>query len=64
MATAGIAMNKDWQAEDDMRTLARANEIRADKKRLKAALAMAAKLITELETIDQKVEKAEDNNED
>lgn len=61
---AGIAMDKEWQAEEDMRTLARANEIRADKKRLKAALAMAAKRITELEAIDPEVEKAEDKNED
>lgn len=63
MAT-GIAMDKEWQAEEDMRTLAKAQEIRADKKRLKAALAMAAKKISELEMLDPSVEKVEDSKED
>jgi hypothetical protein len=30
-------MDRDWRAEDDMRTLARAEEIKADKKRFAAA---------------------------
>lgn len=29
---------KDWQAEDDLRTLIRAEEVKADKGRLRAAL--------------------------
>lgn len=39
----GIAAHDEarWQAEDDMRTLIRAAEINADKKRLAAAKAMA-----------------------
>lgn len=46
-----IAMEKDWQAEDDMRTLARAEEIRKDPKRLKAALAKAKEKIAELDAL-------------
>jgi len=44
----GIAMDKEWQAEDDMRALVRAEEIRKDPKRLKAAQAMAKKRADEL----------------
>jgi len=40
-----IGMDKDWQAESDMRTLAEAEEIRKDPKRLKAALAKAREKI-------------------
>ncbi len=42
-----------WQAEDDMRTLARAEEIRRDPKRLKAAQAIAKEKIKELEALQQ-----------
>ncbi|MDH0900726.1 hypothetical protein N5C12_15380 [Comamonas aquatica] len=47
----GIAMDKEWQAEDDMRTLVRAEEIRKDPKRLKAAQAMAKKRADELKSL-------------
>lgn len=47
----GIAMDKEWQAEDDMRTLVRAEEIRKDTKRLKAAQAMAKKRADELKSL-------------
>lgn len=45
------AMETDWQTEDDMRTLAKAAEIRKDPKRLKAALAMAKKKIADLQSL-------------
>lgn len=47
----GIAMDKEWQAESDMRTLAEAEEIRKDPKRLKAALAKAREKIDELQKL-------------
>lgn len=43
-----ISMDKEWQAEEDMRTLVRAEEVRKDPKRLKAAQAMAKKRADEL----------------
>ena len=42
---------EDWRAEDDMRTLARAEEIRKDPKRHKAALAKAKEKIAELQNL-------------
>ena len=47
-STNSIGMDRDWQAESDMRTLAQAEEIRKDPKRLKAALAKAKEKIAEL----------------
>lgn len=47
----GIAMDKEWQAESDMRTLAEAEEIRKDPKRLKSALAKAREKIEELQKL-------------
>lgn len=55
--TSGIAMEKSWQAEEDMRTLARAEEIRKDPKRLKAALAKAKEKIDELQRLQGVVSK-------
>lgn len=55
--STGIGMDKDWQAEDDMRTLARAEEIRKDPKRLKAALAKAQEKIEELQKLQPAVKK-------
>lgn len=47
-----IASSSDeWQAEDDMRTLARAEEIRKSPKRLKAALAKAKEKMAELQSL-------------
>lgn len=42
---------KEWQAEDDARTLLRAEEIRRDKARLNAAKQWAQKRLTELNKI-------------
>lgn len=41
----------DWRAEDDMRTLARAEEIKRDPKRLAAAKACAKKKLEEVAAI-------------
>ena len=38
----------DWRAEDDMRTLARAEEVKNDPARYKAALAKAKEKMAEL----------------
>lgn len=50
-STNSIGMDRDWQAESDMRTLAQAEEIRKDPKRLKAALAKAKEKIAELQSL-------------
>lgn len=50
-STNFIGMDRDWQAESDMRTLAQAEEIRKDPKRLKAALAKAKEKIAELQSL-------------
>lgn len=52
--TAEVAPSYDdseWRAEEDARTLLRANEIRADKGRLAKAKAWAAKRATELKSV-------------
>jgi len=49
--TASIGMDKDWRAENDMRTLAEAQEIRNDPKRFKAAVAKAAEKVKELQAL-------------
>ena len=41
----------DWQAEDDMRTLMRAEEIKRDPKRLASAKACAKKKIEEVAAV-------------
>lgn len=51
-AAAVIAKSEhDWQTEDDMRTLARAAEIRKDPKRLAAAQELAKKKLLELAAV-------------
>lgn len=45
------ADDKEWRAESDMRTLAEAEEIRKDPKRLKAAQAKAREKIEELKNL-------------
>lgn len=52
-----IGMDKDWQAESDMRALAEAEEIRKDPKRLKAALAKAKEKIEELQKLQGSAKK-------
>lgn len=46
-APQAIGMDKDWQADSDMRTLIQAREIERDKSRLAAAKAMAKKKLAE-----------------
>lgn len=50
---AGIAvgMDRDWQAEADLRTLMDACKIRKDKKRLAAAQAQAKKQLMEVAAV-------------
>lgn len=43
-----MAADTEWMAEDDLRTLVRAKEIRKDKKRFAAARALAKKKLIEL----------------
>lgn len=45
------AMEKSWRAEEDMRTLKRAEEIRKDVKRMSAAQECAKKEIETVKTI-------------
>lgn len=42
-AMSTVEVDKNWQAEDDMRTLLRAEEIRADGARIRRARAAAKK---------------------
>ena len=56
-STAVPSPDSDWQVEDDMRTLARAQEIRADPKRLKAALAKAKEKMAELQALKDSAKK-------
>ena len=48
----------EWQAEEDMRTLMRAEEIRKDPKRLKAAKDAAKKKLEEMKAVTGVVEAA------
>lgn len=50
--TAGIGYSdKDYQAEDDMRTLMRAEEVKRDPKRLAAARECAKKKLQEVAVV-------------
>lgn len=51
------AAGYDWQAEDDMRTLVRAMEIKRDPKRLAAAQACAKKKLEEVAAVAASAEK-------
>ena len=46
------AEQQRWQAEDDLRTLIQAREIRGDKARLRRAMKMAKEQMQELEKLD------------
>ena len=48
MAKAKAVAVDDWQAEEDMRTLARAEEIKRDKVRLKRAQDCAKKKLADM----------------
>lgn len=43
--------NSKWQAEDDMRTLARAQEVMANPRRLAAAKKCAKEKLTEMQAV-------------
>lgn len=45
-------VDRNWQAEDDLRTLMRACEIRKDKDRFAAAKKLAKKKLADLKKID------------
>lgn len=45
------AQEAKWRAEEDMRTLARAKEIEADRKRMMAAQKIAAEKIKEMQKV-------------
>lgn len=51
MASSAIKSSDDWQVDDDLRTLARAEEIKNDPKRYKAALAKAQEKIAALQDL-------------
>ena len=48
---SNAAMEKKWQAEDDMRTLTRAKEIEADRARMAAAKKVAEQKIKEMQSV-------------
>ncbi|SFE19216.1 hypothetical protein [Paracidovorax konjaci] len=54
---AAIGMNKDWQAESDMKTLTEAEEIRRDPARYKAALAKAKEKMAALQQMQAAAKK-------
>lgn len=50
-ASIGIYDDAKWRAEDDMRTLARAQEIKSDPKRLAAAKKCAEEKLAEMQAV-------------
>lgn len=50
-ANATLSTDDEWRIEDDLRTLARAAEIRADPKRMKAAQSLAQKKMLEFASV-------------
>lgn len=56
-------MPDNYQAEDDLRTLSRAMQIKADKKRFKAAMKLANAQIEALESLDPVADAKEDKAE-
>ena len=57
MRHAETAMDKEYQAEDDVRTLIRAGAIKKDKARLKRAKAKAKEQMADLEYVGMPMEK-------
>ena len=51
----------DWQAKDDLHTLAKAAEIRSDPKRLRAAMEQAQKKVTEMQKLQQAISQHNKN---
>ena len=62
-AQMGSTGPEDWQAEDDLRTLSRAQMIRADSRRFKRAMKMAQTQIEALEGLDPVADAKEDKAE-
>jgi hypothetical protein len=50
-ASAMSAQESDWRAEDDMRTLVRAEEIKRDPKRLAAAKKKAKDALAQMQSV-------------
>lgn len=50
-SSPAIASEDPWRAEEDLRTLARAREIEADRKRLSAAQKIGAVKIKEMQSV-------------
>lgn len=48
----------EWRVEDDLRTLMRAEEVKKDPKRHKAALAKAKEKLTELQSLQADAKKS------
>ena len=57
--SSAMDTNNDWQARSDMQTLLDARKIKADPKRLKAALACAQKQKEMLEEVTEYAPEAE-----
>lgn len=57
MATATPKSEKDWEAESDADTLARAGEIKRDKKRMNRALIAAMRMAKEQRVKAEELEK-------
>ncbi len=45
----------EWQAKDDLQTLARAAQIRSDPKRMRAAMEQAKKKVAEMEELQKAI---------
>lgn len=54
---SGLSIDKEWRAEDDMRTLVEAEAIRKDPKRLAAARRKAKEKVEAIKTIEAPAKK-------
>lgn len=50
-SSASVALDSDWQTEDDLRTLIRAKEIEKDPKRMEKVRALAQKKMLETASV-------------
>ncbi len=60
MAAAIAATEDSWQVEDDLRTMARAEEIQKDSKRMAKVTALAKKKMMEMASIASEGEEKDD----
>lgn len=58
--TKNMSLDSDWQTEDDLRTLSKAAQIKADPKRFKKAMKLAQDQIEALEDLDPVADAKED----